>query len=301
MRYTRVSVKILDRLAGVPTEAKAVYFGLLVGPHRSSAPGLFRAGPAALAEACETTPDVFAANVAVLAERGLVVADFSVRVVFLPHSVEDDPPANRNVVRAWRKVLDEIPACEVKAAAVETLRRAAGKFALDEDGSDLLADTVSDTVPDTVSDTVPEPFGNGMTTQTPTPIQIQTPRPREGAPRPLRTPAFSSPSDEDVRAFVEEERLGDFNARVFVSHYSKKGWLVGRSPMTDWKAAVRNAAFEGWTTLKAKPDPPSPAEKKRREEEQERLEARLRERDRVENERFRAEQAERIKAGMLRV
>ncbi|HEX7600826.1 MAG TPA: hypothetical protein VF316_04435, partial [Polyangiaceae bacterium] len=139
MRYTRVSVAVLDRLAGLAPEVKAVYFALLVGSHRTSAPGLFRAGPAALAETCEVTPEVFAACVAVLVDRGLVVADFTHRAVFLPHAVEDDAPRNRDQVRSWRKVLDEIPACPVKARAVAVLRRAAGAFATDEkSGADLL-------------------------------------------------------------------------------------------------------------------------------------------------------------------
>lgn len=100
---------------------------------------------------------------------------------------------------------------------------------------------------------------------------------------------FSPPLIEEVRDFVEKEKLDPFNASMFISHYGKKNWLVGKARMTDWRAAVRNAAAEGWTVKKAPPDPLSPAEKKRREDEQEAALEKLRERDRREQ----AEWAER--------
>lgn len=125
MRHARVAVTILDRLMGLPAETKAVYFSLLLGPHRTTAPGLFRGGPAALAEACETPTEAFEARIAELEARGLVMADLVRRVVFLPYAVEDDPPANPNTVRSWKKVLDELPPCEVKAQAWRKLRGAA--------------------------------------------------------------------------------------------------------------------------------------------------------------------------------
>ncbi len=124
MRHARVAVTILDRLMRLSAEAKVVYFSLLLGPHRTTAPGLFRGGPAALAEASETTPETFRGCVAELEARGLVAADFERRVVFLPSAVEDDPPANPNTIRSWSKVLDEIPPCEVKTTAHKALRDA---------------------------------------------------------------------------------------------------------------------------------------------------------------------------------
>ena len=105
MRRARVAVTILDRLRGLPAEVKVVYLALLLGPHRTTAPGLFRGGPAALAEACEVTLESFDESIRALIERGLVAADPTNRVVVLPDAVEDDPPSNSNVIQSWKKVL----------------------------------------------------------------------------------------------------------------------------------------------------------------------------------------------------
>ena len=36
-----------------------------------------------------------------------------------------------------------------------------------------------------------------------------------------------------------EERGNGIDAQSFVDFYESKGWVVGKSPMKDWKAAVR--------------------------------------------------------------
>lgn len=50
---------------------------------------------------------------------------------------------------------------------------------------------------------------------------------------------FSPPTVEQVREYCKE-RNNSVDAERFVSFYQAKGWLVGKSPMKDWKAAVRN-------------------------------------------------------------
>ena len=51
---------------------------------------------------------------------------------------------------------------------------------------------------------------------------------------------FSVPSVEDVMAYAESIGHPDFNANKFINYYESKAWKVGKSPMKDWKAAVRN-------------------------------------------------------------
>ncbi len=52
---------------------------------------------------------------------------------------------------------------------------------------------------------------------------------------------FTPPTQEEVFEYMQER---DFAHRkeseAFVNFYESKGWLVGRSKMKDWKAAVRN-------------------------------------------------------------
>lgn len=50
---------------------------------------------------------------------------------------------------------------------------------------------------------------------------------------------FAPPAVEDVNNFAAEQNL-EIDAAAFVDFYASKGWTVGRSPMRDWRAAVRN-------------------------------------------------------------
>ena len=49
---------------------------------------------------------------------------------------------------------------------------------------------------------------------------------------------FVKPSVEEVQAYCDERDNG-VDARSFVDFYESKGWMVGKNPMKDWKAAVR--------------------------------------------------------------
>ena len=50
---------------------------------------------------------------------------------------------------------------------------------------------------------------------------------------------FSPPTLEDVQVYCKE-RGNKVDAERFIDYYASKGWLVGKSKMKDWKAAVRN-------------------------------------------------------------
>lgn len=59
--------------------------------------------------------------------------------------------------------------------------------------------------------------------------------------RGVKRPRFSPPSVEEVRAYCEEHDYA-VDPERFVDFYQSKGWLVGKSKMKDWKAAVRSWA-----------------------------------------------------------
>lgn len=50
---------------------------------------------------------------------------------------------------------------------------------------------------------------------------------------------FVKPTVEKIRAYCEE-RGNNVDAQRFFDFYESKGWLVGRTPMQDWRACVRN-------------------------------------------------------------
>ena len=49
---------------------------------------------------------------------------------------------------------------------------------------------------------------------------------------------FVKPTIEEVQAYCRE-RGNDIDPAEFVDFYASKGWMVGSSPMKDWKACVR--------------------------------------------------------------
>jgi len=57
-------------------------------------------------------------------------------------------------------------------------------------------------------------------------------------PRGMNPSRFKKPSVDDVREYVSEMGY-HINPNDFVDFYESKGWLVGKTPMKDWKAAVR--------------------------------------------------------------
>lgn len=54
----------------------------------------------------------------------------------------------------------------------------------------------------------------------------------------IESSRFAPPSLEDVINYCNE-RKNQVNARQFVDFYSSKGWVVGKTKMKDWRAAVR--------------------------------------------------------------
>lgn len=52
---------------------------------------------------------------------------------------------------------------------------------------------------------------------------------------------FQKPTIEQIKAYCLEASK-NIDAEAFFDFYEAKGWVVGRAPMKDWKAAVRNWA-----------------------------------------------------------
>ncbi len=50
---------------------------------------------------------------------------------------------------------------------------------------------------------------------------------------------FEKPTIEEITAYCKERGNG-IDALGFFDYYESKGWVIGKSPMKDWKAAVRN-------------------------------------------------------------
>lgn len=62
---------------------------------------------------------------------------------------------------------------------------------------------------------------------------------REAADKPPRASRFTPPTVDEVRAYCQE-RGNSVDPERFVDFYASKGWLVGKTRMKDWRAAVRS-------------------------------------------------------------
>lgn len=61
---------------------------------------------------------------------------------------------------------------------------------------------------------------------------------------------FVPPSFDEVQAYCSERGNG-IDAQAFIDFYASKGWLVGKTKMSDWRAAVRT--WESRNRKQAKP------------------------------------------------
>lgn len=63
---------------------------------------------------------------------------------------------------------------------------------------------------------------------------------------------FIKPTVEEVASYCTERNNG-IDAQEFIDFYESKGWVIGKSPMKDWKAAVRT-----WENKERKQNAPKP-------------------------------------------
>ena len=72
---------------------------------------------------------------------------------------------------------------------------------------------------------------------------------------------FSKPSVEEIRSYCQERNNG-IDAEKFFDFYEAKGWVVGKSPMKDWKASVRtwetNRGGSGGSAIPKHEEPTKP-------------------------------------------
>lgn len=57
--------------------------------------------------------------------------------------------------------------------------------------------------------------------------------------KPVTRSRFVKPTLEEIRAYCKE-RKNNIDPERFKDYYDSNGWKVGRNPMKDWKATVRN-------------------------------------------------------------
>ena len=65
---------------------------------------------------------------------------------------------------------------------------------------------------------------------------------------------FTPPTADEVAEYCSERNNG-VDPEAFCDFYAAKGWMIGKSKMVDWKAAVRTWERRERTTVSARRDP----------------------------------------------
>lgn len=68
---------------------------------------------------------------------------------------------------------------------------------------------------------------------------------KKKADKPARA-HFTKPTLEEIQAYCRERGNG-VDANRFVDYYEANGWKVGKNPMKDWRAAIRNWEKNGYS------------------------------------------------------
>lgn len=125
-RYAKVSLRIwsdqdFDSLSKPKPNAQTLLFRLLVSPEKLSVPGLIPIGEAGLAEKLRWPLRAFRRCFRELEQAGIAKADWRAGLIWLVNAVNHNRPENPNVLASWRVGFDEIPDCDLKYEALQSL------------------------------------------------------------------------------------------------------------------------------------------------------------------------------------
>ena len=148
----------------------------------------------------------------------------------------------------------EVPYSECKSFATDgcVLRRNAatpGTNTVKKKGAGAAASKSAESTPAAASTPMASKSAVNTSMAVSTPAAASTPAASKPAARISavstsdgRRGAFVAPDVEQVRQYAVVKGLEGFDAEAFTDYYSSNGWHVGKSPMRDWQAAVRNWA-----------------------------------------------------------
>lgn len=106
-------------LSAPPPNAQTLWLYLLTGPHHTQVPGLFIAGPAAMAEALGWEAKAFQKAFLEVIQKGLAKYQEQTRLVWLPNAPTYNPPQATKVVVSWRYGFDALPDCPLRTIAFQ--------------------------------------------------------------------------------------------------------------------------------------------------------------------------------------
>ena len=105
--------------------ARAVLSFLMSGPIRTAVPGLVAIGPAGLAEALAVTSEAVVEALTELTDKGLLEVDTEAPLVRVVDGVRWDGAPNPKIVRAWTRLVSDLPPSPLVGRHLASMRAAA--------------------------------------------------------------------------------------------------------------------------------------------------------------------------------
>jgi hypothetical protein len=126
-RYRKLDVrtwtdKKFRELSPMVPSGQGLWLYLILGPQTSNIPGLFEASQVDMADRLEWTLEDFRRCWSEIEAKGMAKADWRARLVWLPRATEYNRPESPNVVVSWANIFDELPECDLKDEAYQTLK-----------------------------------------------------------------------------------------------------------------------------------------------------------------------------------
>jgi len=120
--YGKVDVKVwgdakFRRLSPLQPSGQALWLYLLAPRERGKIPGVICAWEVSLAKNLNWPLRAFQEKFQELLDMGMVLADLSAPLIWLPNSIRYNAPPNPNVIRGWRAEWESLPECSLKAKA----------------------------------------------------------------------------------------------------------------------------------------------------------------------------------------
>ena len=105
-----------------PPSARELWIYLLTSPRSTSIPGIVAVGAMGLAEDLDWPVKATRARLAELEAAGVVRVDHEAKLLWLPNSLDHNPPANASVVLGWGSSWRLLPECPLRTMAQDSIR-----------------------------------------------------------------------------------------------------------------------------------------------------------------------------------
>lgn len=120
IRYRRVSTRMWNdrkflELSAPKPNGRDLWVWLICGPLTTPVPGVVLTTLGGMSDRLQWPPAATKRCWDEITARGMAKADWAHSLIWLPNALEHNPPESPNVVKSWRKYLDEhVPECALR-------------------------------------------------------------------------------------------------------------------------------------------------------------------------------------------